>query len=294
MESGTWYVVKPGDYLAKVGADHDTTWQEIWRHPANAEHRRRRRSPDVLYAGDRLFIPSDLLAEPPPNVDVPIPEIPPQPPEEPPWPYPKADEPPDPLASRPTWQCPTGECECGSSTPIELGADFLVLTHWGIVPMFDSSTIVGNPPSQWRRISNGFDDGLDYSTFSRSERPLHYRLEPPPYQDAATFAQNDPERVDLANLSAHFVEAGKLFRVIYEFFARDYSDIGHGTLPNGEPTPVLGPQPSTPPTPISSNHGHFIIHPDYHKVGSDDGRHAHANHIHAQLGPTDHGFIRTN
>lgn len=36
------YVAKYGDYLVGIADRHGTTWQEIWNHPLNAEHRQKR------------------------------------------------------------------------------------------------------------------------------------------------------------------------------------------------------------------------------------------------------------
>lgn len=97
------YVVEQGDWLAKIADEHDTTVAAIWNHPANAAHRAKRGSPDVLYPGDVLHIP--VPGASPPG------ELPPIPPpaELPPWPYPPYDFRDQPL---PSWECPAGQCEC--------------------------------------------------------------------------------------------------------------------------------------------------------------------------------------
>jgi hypothetical protein len=91
------YVAQPGDYLAKIATEHGTTVSAIWNHPANAEHRAKRKSPDVLYAGDVLWIPvaDDDPASPPDDPpddplphDDPLPPDGPMPPELPPLPPP--------------------------------------------------------------------------------------------------------------------------------------------------------------------------------------------------------------
>jgi len=52
------YIVKQGDYLAKIAAEHGVVdWSTIWLHPDNKELRDRRHDPQVLYAGDKLAIP---------------------------------------------------------------------------------------------------------------------------------------------------------------------------------------------------------------------------------------------
>ncbi|MCA9619307.1 MAG: LysM peptidoglycan-binding domain-containing protein, partial [Myxococcales bacterium] len=39
------YVAQAGDYLFEIAEEHGTTWQAIWNHPGNTEHRRRRARP---------------------------------------------------------------------------------------------------------------------------------------------------------------------------------------------------------------------------------------------------------
>jgi len=53
-----FYTVKPGDYLVKIAKDHGiANWKTIWDHPSNADLRQKRKSPDILMAGDQLFVP---------------------------------------------------------------------------------------------------------------------------------------------------------------------------------------------------------------------------------------------
>ncbi|MCA9625309.1 MAG: LysM peptidoglycan-binding domain-containing protein [Myxococcales bacterium] len=121
MASTLTYVAVAGDYLVKIAEEHGTTWQAIWGHPGNAEHRAKRGSPDVLYPGDVLQIPvADRPSEPPPP---PLVEPPPPPAPPPPQPQPKGVDPtwpygelPGPLAkSEPRWTCPTGICACADT-----------------------------------------------------------------------------------------------------------------------------------------------------------------------------------
>jgi hypothetical protein len=114
---------------------------------------------------------------------------------------------------------------------------------------------------------------------------LKYRLDPPPYQNVAITTTDAELATRLARIAPHFVEAGRLFRAAYDFFVREYAD----TAPTTVLPPAQPPQPIPPPTPIDSHDGHFLIHPDYSSPdtpNADDGRNAHSNHIHAQLGPT--------
>jgi hypothetical protein len=113
-DATTVYVASYGDYLVKVAEEHGTTWQEIWSHPLNAEHRRKRGSPDVLYPGDVLHVPQSPSSPGPPATPPQAgPKGPPAPPA--PWPYPPA--PPRLQPSDPTWTCPDAICVC--ETPHE-------------------------------------------------------------------------------------------------------------------------------------------------------------------------------
>ena len=107
------YIVQPGDWMAKIALEHRTTVSAIWNHPNNADHRRKRSSPDILYAGDVLFLPEGApeLPQRPPQAPPGQPPAPPSPRRAlPDWPY---DEPPPELTTaRPTWDCPAGSCVC--------------------------------------------------------------------------------------------------------------------------------------------------------------------------------------
>ncbi len=109
------YVVKYGDWLAKIAEDHGSTVAAIWSHPGNAAHRAKRGSPDVLYPGDVLQIPVAAPLSPPAPIEPP-PAIPPAtaptvagPVPELPWPYSDYE---GPFSTKPTWECPGGTCQC--------------------------------------------------------------------------------------------------------------------------------------------------------------------------------------
>ena len=56
---GFYVTVEPGDYLSKIAAEYGfADFHVIWDAPENADLRRRRGSPDILYPGDRIYIPA--------------------------------------------------------------------------------------------------------------------------------------------------------------------------------------------------------------------------------------------
>ena len=109
------YTVKSGDWMAKIAEEYGTSVSAIWNHPGNAEHRAKRGSPDVLYPGDVLVVPSAVSLPPPPGVEPPTPPevVPVPPPGVIPWPFPPPIGPPP--SSLPTWSCPEGTCDCHPS-----------------------------------------------------------------------------------------------------------------------------------------------------------------------------------
>jgi N-acetylmuramoyl-L-alanine amidase len=51
------YVIRGGDYVSRLAAQHGFVAEEVWNHPANQELRRRRPNPEILAPGDVLRIP---------------------------------------------------------------------------------------------------------------------------------------------------------------------------------------------------------------------------------------------
>ena len=51
------YVVKPGDYLAKIAHDLGADAEVLWEHPKNKDLRDKRGDKNILAAGDVLFVP---------------------------------------------------------------------------------------------------------------------------------------------------------------------------------------------------------------------------------------------
>jgi len=168
---------------------------------------------------------------------------------------------------------------------VRLGTDFIVFLHWGRVPMWDRVSVASNPtdPSKWVRLTK-LDDDFNYGTDpTGAHSRLHYRLDPPPFQDPVPASAPSAFAADLAKVATHFQMAASLFQDVYEFAVGEYSDGNTilGRLPKGT---------SDTPTPIDSHAGHFILHPDYphpnNPPNAHNGRGAHINHLHFQLGPT--------
>lgn len=54
----TYYTVKQGDFLSSIAKDNGfTDYRTIWNDPNNATLKQKRQNPNVLYPGDRLYIP---------------------------------------------------------------------------------------------------------------------------------------------------------------------------------------------------------------------------------------------
>ena len=53
------YTVKQGEYLSKIAKSFGfADYKAIWDHPENAEFKKKRKNPNILYPGDNLFIPA--------------------------------------------------------------------------------------------------------------------------------------------------------------------------------------------------------------------------------------------
>jgi N-acetylmuramoyl-L-alanine amidase len=53
-----YHVVQQGEWVSKIAAQYGIPdWREIWDHAKNSDLRQKRQEPNVLFKGDRLFIP---------------------------------------------------------------------------------------------------------------------------------------------------------------------------------------------------------------------------------------------
>jgi hypothetical protein len=158
---------------------------------------------------------------------------------------------------------------------VVLGVDFMVVYHWGMIPQWDPTTVAQNPGLSvfWKRQPwSKVDSGVDFETDPQGTRIKNaYRLDPAPFQTPAG-----------TTVAKHFDVASSLFSSVYNVAVEEYTD-DEATL-----GPLTGGKTDPPATPIDSQHGHKIEHPDYsaYSRAAKDGRIVHKNHVHFQFGDT--------
>lgn len=54
------HVVEPGECMASIADQRGFFWQKLWEHPKNAGLRQQRENPNVLLAGDEVFVPDRM------------------------------------------------------------------------------------------------------------------------------------------------------------------------------------------------------------------------------------------
>ena len=52
-----WYEVEPGDSMPSIAKETGFFWETLWNHAKNADLKEKRKNPNVLLAGDQVFIP---------------------------------------------------------------------------------------------------------------------------------------------------------------------------------------------------------------------------------------------
>src|SRR5262245_19743157 len=55
--------VARGDCLSSIGKQYGFSWKALWDHPQNAGLKEKRRDPNVLFAGDVVFVPKVQIKE---------------------------------------------------------------------------------------------------------------------------------------------------------------------------------------------------------------------------------------
>lgn len=142
--------------------------------------------------------------------------------------------------------------------------DFIVFFHWGIVKMLVDVT------TNRRRSEDGASYRNDRDAVPTGDRLL-YRLGELP---AAADRHSSHVLTD-----AHYQRAGTLFQEVYTFLAGEYSfrevALGPNAPVDSDPVPAIG------------SFSGFLLHPDLpnpNSPGAKDGRQAHVNHFHFNLG----------
>ena len=58
------HTVEQGEYLASIARDYGfSDWHTIYDHPQNADLKKKRPNPNILFPGDEIFIPGKLLKQ---------------------------------------------------------------------------------------------------------------------------------------------------------------------------------------------------------------------------------------
>jgi hypothetical protein len=59
------HIVKQGDSLTSIADQYGFFWQTLWNHPRNSQLKAQRQNPNILMAGDQVFIPAKRLKDEP-------------------------------------------------------------------------------------------------------------------------------------------------------------------------------------------------------------------------------------
>lgn len=55
--SGAVHIVEQGESVESIAFQHGHFWQTLWNHPENADLKTLRKDPNVLFPGDRIYVP---------------------------------------------------------------------------------------------------------------------------------------------------------------------------------------------------------------------------------------------
>ncbi len=56
-DDDSYYRVEPGDSMPSIAKQTGFFWESLWNHSNNSDLKSKRKNPNVLFAGDRVFIP---------------------------------------------------------------------------------------------------------------------------------------------------------------------------------------------------------------------------------------------
>jgi N-acetylmuramoyl-L-alanine amidase len=55
--------VVQGDCVLSIAEQYGFFWETVWNHPSNAELKKKREDPAILYPGDVVFVPEKRLKD---------------------------------------------------------------------------------------------------------------------------------------------------------------------------------------------------------------------------------------
>lgn len=56
-----YHEVKQGDCMASIADEYGYSWVTMWNHPENSKLKKERKDPNILFPGDRVFVPEKEL-----------------------------------------------------------------------------------------------------------------------------------------------------------------------------------------------------------------------------------------
>ena len=63
MGNGSIYEAKDNDCISSIAFEHGLFWKTVWEHPRNASLKEQRKDPNILFRGDRVFVPAIRVKE---------------------------------------------------------------------------------------------------------------------------------------------------------------------------------------------------------------------------------------